>query len=160
MVSRPLQFAVIALAIGAGALAADEARKCSASARECEQAIRQMLSGRRYLGAQLEELSSGGLVIKAIMPDGPAERADLRVGDRLIAVNGHSTAKATIRDFKVILTGASKIGLLNIILQRHGILKRIDVRLEPFSEAQIDKIVAQHLAEFHTTTASAPQPQK
>ena len=157
MLSRPVKLAVIALVIGAGTLAAEEARKCSASAHECEQAIRQMLSGRRYLGAQLEEVNPG-LVIKAVMPDGPAEHADLRVGDRLIAVNGRSTNEATIRDFKSILNDASRIGRLFVIVQRHGALKQVDVRLEPFSKAQIDKIVAQHLAQAHPSTATAPQP--
>ncbi|HSP32703.1 MAG TPA: PDZ domain-containing protein [Thermoanaerobaculia bacterium] len=117
-----------------------------------------MLSGRRYLGAQIEELASGGLVVKAVVPAGPAEHAEIRVGDRLMAVNGRSTSDATIRDFKQILNDASKIGRLFVIVQRHGSLRKIDVRLEPYSKAQIDKIVAQHLAEAHATAATAPQP--
>jgi predicted metalloprotease with PDZ domain len=158
MFSRPLKFAVIALVVGAGALAAEEARKCSAAARECEQVIRGMLSGRRYLGAQLEEIPAGGLVIKAIVVEGPAEHAGLAVGDRLMAVNGRTTVEATIKDFKQILNDASRIGRLFVIVQRHGQLKKVDVRLEPYSKVQIDKIVAQHLAQAHPSTATAPQP--
>lgn len=159
MLSRPLKFAAIALVVGAGALVAEDGRKCSASARECEQAIRQMLSGRRYLGAQLEELSPG-LGVKAITRDGPAERADLHVGDRLMSANGRSTAAATIRDFKQILNEAKGTGRLTVIVQRHGVLRKVDISLEPYSKAQIDKIVAQHLAHAHTSTAAAPQPQQ
>jgi predicted metalloprotease with PDZ domain len=158
MISRPFRIAVITLVVAAATLAAEEARKCSASAHECEQAIRQMLSGRRYLGAQLEERNPG-LIIKAILPDGPAERAALEVGDRLMAVNGRSTKEATIRDFKEILSDARGTGRLFVIVMRHGRLMKVDVRLEPFSKAQIDKIVAQHLAQAHTSTATAPQPQ-
>ena len=145
-----------AVIVAAGALAADEAKKCTASARECEQHIRQMLSGRRYLGVQLVELNPG-LAIKTVVPDGPADRADLKPGDRLMAVNGRSTLQATIRDFKEILGDAKETGRLNVIVQRHGLLKRIDVRLEPYSKAQIDKIVAQHLAESHSLSATGPQ---
>ena len=119
-----------------------------------------MLSGRRYLGAQLQELELGGLVVKAVTAEGPAERADLRVGDRLMMVNGHPTADATIRDFKQLLNDAKETGQLSLIVQRHGSLKRVDVRLEPFSKAQIDKIVAQHLAQAHPSSATAPQPQQ
>ena len=140
----------------AATLAADEAKKCTASARDCEQHIRQMLSGRRYLGVQLVELNPG-LAIKMVVPDGPAERADLKPGDRLMAVNGRSTLQATIRDFKEILGDAKETGRLNVIVSRHGLLKRIDVRLEPYSKAQIDKIVAQHLAESHSLSATGPQ---
>ena len=156
MVSRPLQIAAIALLVGACVLAAEEAKRCTLPAKECETAIRQMLSGRRYLGAQLTELDNGGLVIKAIVTDGPAEHAGLAVGDRYMAVNGRSTEEATIRDFKQILNEASRIGRLFVIVSRHGALKKIDVRLEPFSKVQIDKIVAQHLAQGHVTASNAP----
>ena len=148
--------AVSAAVVVAATLAADEAKKCTASARECDQHIRQMLSGRRYLGVQLVELNPG-LEIKTVVPDGPAERADLRPGNRLMAVNGRSTLQATIRDFKEILGDAKETGRLYVIVQRHGLLKRIDVRLEPYSKAQIDKIVAQHLAESHSLSATGPQ---
>jgi predicted metalloprotease with PDZ domain len=148
--------AVSAAVVVAATLAADEAKKCTASALECEQHIRQMLSGRRYLGVQLVELNPG-LAIKTVVLGSPAERADLRPGDRLMAVNGRWTLQATIRDFKEILGDAKETGRLNVIVQRRGLLKRIDVRLEPYSKAQIDKIVAQHLAESHSLSATGPQ---
>jgi hypothetical protein len=74
-----------------------------------------------------------------------------------MSVNGRSTLQATIRDFKEILGDAKETGRLNVIVQRRGLLKRIDVRLEPYSKAQIDKIVAQHLAESHSLSATGPQ---
>lgn len=155
-----IRFSIVAVSaavvVAATLAAADEAKKCTASARECEQHIRQMLSGRRYLGVQLVELNPG-LAIKTVVEDGPAERADLRPGDRLMAVNGRSTLQATIRDFKEILGDAKETGRLNVIVNRHGLLKRIDVHLEPYSKAQIDKIVAQHLAESHSLSATGPQ---
>jgi predicted metalloprotease with PDZ domain len=141
------------------ALHAEDRKLCSSSARECEQAIRQLSSGRRYLGAAIQELNPG-IVIKAINDDGPAARADLRAGDRLMAVNGHSTREADIKDFKQILYSAKTTGVLWIIVQRDGVLKKLDVRLEPYSKAQIDKMVAQHLAQSHsiaTTGSTAPQ---
>jgi predicted metalloprotease with PDZ domain len=133
---------------------------CTASAHDCEQAIRQLSSGRRYLGAQIEELNPG-IRIRAINDDGPAAHADLRPGDRLMAVNGHSTIEADIKDFKQILYSAKETGVLWIIVKRQGILKKIDVRLAPYSKAQIDKMVAQHLALEHSmagTTSTATPP--
>jgi predicted metalloprotease with PDZ domain len=159
MVSRSFRLLNVALLIATGALLADEARKCTVPARECEQAIRKMLAGRRYLGAQVEELNPG-LAIKAIAPESPAERAELKVGDRLMIANGRSLAEASIREFKQIVSEARGTGRLWVIVQRHGILQRVEVRLEPYSKAQIDKIVAQHLAQFHPSEAAAPQPQQ
>lgn len=132
---------------------------CTASARDCEQAIRQLSSGRRYLGAQIEELNPG-IIIKAVNDDGPAVHSGLLPGDRLMSVNGHSTIEADIKDFKQILYSAKETGVLWIIVKRQGILKKIDVRLAPYSKAQIDKMVAQHLAQEHAmaATTTAPQP--
>ena len=128
---------------------------CTASARECEQAIRQLSAGRRYLGALIEEINPG-IIIKAVNDDGPAIRADLRPGDQLMAVNGHSTAEADIKDFKQILYSARETGVLWIIIKRQGILKKIEVRLAPYSKAQIDKMVALHLAQEHSIATTAP----
>lgn len=136
---------------------AGDRKMCSSSAHECEQAIRQLSSGRRYLGAEIKELNPG-IFIKAVNDDGPAARADLQPGDRLMAVNGRSTVEADIKDFKQILYSAKATGVLWIIVQRQGVLKKVDVRLAPYSKAQIDKMVAQHLAQAHAVAATSPQP--
>ncbi len=127
---------------------ADDRKMCTAPASECEQAIRQLSSGRRYLGAEIKELEPG-IIVKMVLDGGPAARADLRPGDRLMSVNGRPTVEANIKDFKQIL-----------YVLRQGVLKKVDVRLEPYTKAQIDKMVAQHLAQAHgisSTTAAAPQ---
>jgi predicted metalloprotease with PDZ domain len=138
---------------------ADDRKMCTAPASECEKAIRQLSSGRRYLGAEIKELEPG-IIIKTVIDDGPAARADFKPGDRLMSVNGHSTVEANIKDFKQILYSAKATGVLWVIVLRQGILKKVDVRLEPYTKAQIDKMVAQHLAQAHgipNTTAAAPQ---
>ena len=145
-----------AILVAAAAVHAGDEPKCNASARECDQQIRQMLSGRRFLGATIQEIKPGwGLVIQAIKPNGPADRADLRVGDRLIAVNGKSLTQATVKEFKQILADARSTGKLFIFVWRAGAYKKIEARLEPYTKEQIDKIVAAHLAQSHTSTAGA-----
>jgi predicted metalloprotease with PDZ domain len=151
---RLFHFLIAALLVAPAALA-DDTRMCGATARECEQAIRQLSSGRRYLGASIQELNPG-IRVKAVNEDGPAERADLRPGDRLMSINGHGTRTASIKDFKQILYDAKETGVLWIIVQRDGILKKIYVRLETYTKAQIDRMVAQHLAQFHAIATTAP----
>jgi predicted metalloprotease with PDZ domain len=139
---------------------ADDRKMCTAPASECEKAIRELSGGRRYLGAKIKELGPG-IMIETIIDEGPAARADLRAGDRLMSVNGHPTVKADIKDFKQILYSAKATGVLWVIVLRQGILKKVDVRLEPYTKAQIDKMVAQHLAQAHgissTSASTAPQ---
>lgn len=132
-------------------LLAEEPKKCTATAKECEQQIREMLSGRKYLGVQLIELQPG-LAIKAVVTESPAEKADLRAGDRIMAVNGRDLSAGGIQDFKGVISGLKEntSGRLWIIIQRHGAFVKTEARLEPYSKAQIDKIVASHLSQFHT----------
>jgi predicted metalloprotease with PDZ domain len=161
MTVRLSHFLVAALLL-VTAVYADDRKLCTSSPKECEQAIRELSSGRRYLGAQIEELNPG-IIIKAVIDDGPAYHADLRPGDRLMAVNGRSTLEANIKDFKQILYTAKETGVLWIIIKRSGVLMKVDVRLAPYSKAQIDKMVAQHLWLGHgisptvTATSTAPQ---
>ena len=153
MQSRLLNIALVTV-LSAVALYADEPKHCNAPARECEQQIRQMLSGRRYLGLSFVELKPG-IVIKSIVPDGPASRADLKEGDRIMAVNGRPMTTATARDFKQVLADARETGTLWIIIQRRGALRHVEVRMEPYSKAQIDKIIAAHLAQSHSAIAGS-----
>ncbi len=154
---RVSPIALLGLFLLAAVAQGDEGKMCSASVHDCEQAIRTMLTGRRYLGVQLQELNPG-LLIRMVTPESPAERGDLRAGDRLIVVNGHSATNASIKDFKQILSDTKDTGRLWVIISRHGAFKKLDLRLEPYSKTQIDKIVAQHLAQSHAMAATTPQP--
>lgn len=143
---------------------AEDRKMCTATPAECEQAIRQLSSGRRYFGAKVEDLAPGpGVTIRSVIAEGPAERAGLAAGDRLMSVNGKSMLNASVKDFKQILSESKDTGRLSIVILRRGMLKRIDVRLEPYTKAQIDRMVAQHLANSHTpaaATASTAAPQQ
>jgi predicted metalloprotease with PDZ domain len=145
--ARPTSRLFLILLAAASLLHAQEPR-CTASARECDEQIRQFLGGRRYLGATIDDRNPG-LVIKSVIPGGPAARAGLRAGDRLIAVNGKSVTKASTREFKQIIADARENGRLWIILARAGKYSRIEARLEPYSREQLNKIVAAHLAQSH-----------
>ncbi len=154
MHSRLLQTVIVTVLSAAALFAGDEPKHCNAPARECEQQIRQMLSGRRYLGLSFVELKPG-IVIKSIVPDGPASRVDLKEGDRIMAVNGRPMTTATARDFKQVLADAHQTGTLWIIIQRRGAFRKVEVRMEPYSKEQIDKIVAAHLAQSHSAIAGS-----
>lgn len=142
------------MALLAAATLSAEGPKCGGAARECEQQIRQLLSGRRYFGATVE-YRNPGLVITSIKPNSPAARAGLVEGDQLIAVNGKSLTHASTREFKQILADARETGKLWMIISRNRVYKKLDAKLEPYTKEQIDKIVAAHLAQSHTTTAGA-----
>jgi C-terminal processing protease CtpA/Prc len=153
MTSRSLRFLAV-LPFVVSTLFAGDGRTCSASARECEQEIRRMLAGRRYLGVDLVQAGPGLIIIKAIKADGPAARADVKEGDRLIAVNGKDMREGgTVRQVKEVLAAVKETGQVLLIVQRRGSYKRVTVRMEPYSKVQIDKVIAAHLAQSHPATA-------
>src|SRR5689334_14410091 len=128
MNSRLIRFASAAIAFSAVVLVAQEP-KCRVPAHECERQIRQMLSGRRYLGLDVID-AKPGLVVKLVHPDSPAARADFKDGDRIIAVNGKSMEQANLKQFKETLADARQTGKLWVIVQRHGAYRKIEARLE------------------------------
>jgi predicted metalloprotease with PDZ domain len=144
---------VVTAAVGTLLVSADE-QKCHSSANECERQIRQMLSGRRYLGIDIVDLKPG-LMITKVRPNSPAARSELKEGDRLIAVNGRSAVKVTPSEFKAMLADARPTGTLWLIVQRRGAFRRVETRLEPYPEEYVNKVVAAHLSSSHTATAGA-----
>ena len=154
MVHRFSRLAVAGLFAAAASLYADDP-KCKVAARECDQQIRSMLSGRRYHGATVEQKGRPGLIVKSVIEKSPAWKAGLRPGDRLIAVNGKSLIQASEREFKQIVAEARVTGKLGIIISRGGAYSRVDIRLEPYTKEQMDKIIAGHLATHDTSTAGS-----
>jgi len=134
------------------AVAAGDDQKCHGTARECDQQIRHFLGGRRFLGATIKDRSPG-LVVEFVTPEGPAEAAGLRKGDRLIACNNKSLTTASSRDFKQVLADARETGMLYMIVWRRGAYHRLRARLEPYSKEQVDKIIAAHLSQSHPSSA-------
>lgn len=149
----------VALLLALSANADDEV--CQAAARECEQKIRQMLAGPRYLGVEVVQLNTGSatggpVVVKTVLPKSPASRAPLKAGDWLIAVNGRPTP--TVSDFKKVVAEARQTGTLWLIVRRRNALRKVDIRLEPFPKEYVDKVIAGHLSLSHTATASGSRP--
>jgi predicted metalloprotease with PDZ domain len=153
MSHRFSRLAVAGLIAASVSLFADDP-KCNVAARECDQQIRSMLSGRRYHGAIVEQAKSG-LVVKTVTHGSPAWRAGLRIGDRLIAINGKSLTQASPREFKQIVADARVTGKLGVIIWRSGAYSKVDIRLEPYTKEQMDKIIAGHLTTHTTSTAGA-----
>src|SRR5262249_20851821 len=106
-------------------------------------------------------MNGGGVHITSIATDSPAQRGGLGEGDRFMVVNGHQLVHGDVKEFKRILSESKDTGWVSFIVMRSGILKTVDLRLEPYPKAQIDKMVAQAITEFHPQSATPPsQPQQ
>ena len=148
---RRITIAVL-LVTGIASIAFAEEQRCPGTAKECEQQIRHFLSGRRFLGATLKD-GNPGLFIESVAPGGPAQRAGLQKGDRLIACNNKSVTHVTPREFKQMLADSRKDGKLTMIVYRRGGYRRINATLEPYTKQQVEQIISAHLSQSHPASA-------
>jgi C-terminal processing protease CtpA/Prc len=150
--------AMVLLSLAAASAGVAGTRKCANPPAECEREIRAMLDGKPGpLGFHIERAKKGnGVVVAAVTPDTPAEKAGLKAGDRLLALDNHDVSKASMAEIRRIREkvmaekekepGAGKIV---ITVNRVGTFRRLSLRIEKMSKAQIDKIVAAHLRDGH-----------
>jgi len=139
--------ALILLVFGSLAAVAGE-NECKAKPEECEKQIRAFLAEKKYLGVTLR-MTSWGVVVTSVAPDGPAERGGLREGDRLIGVNGFDCTNADMTEIKKRLLPPGKEVELALLVNRLGEVQRLRVRLSMMPKEQIDQIVQAHLERSH-----------
>jgi serine protease Do len=69
-----------------------------------------------WLGVEAEDAPDGGLLVIRIETGSPADRVDLRVGDRIMEVNGE--AVGGLEDFRRVMEGTSPGDRIQITLER------------------------------------------
>lgn len=145
---RPIRFITVVLLLTATAITAQP--HCKADVRECEQKIRQILSGRRYLGVTLVD-TRWGTVIREVMPDSPAARAGLKPDDRIVGINSHDCTGADPQEVKQLLMpgGRPAHPEITIVVSRIGEVHRLKARLGLMPKEKIDKIVQRHIDTAH-----------
>ena len=104
--------------------------------------------GRKYLGVKFGD-SRWGLIVKSIVEESPAAKAGLRIGDRILTVNGVDCSKADMRRFKTVLGGAKDSAKITMAVLRLGSVSWVRIELRPMSREQIDRAVASHMRDAH-----------
>ena len=83
-----------------------------------------------YAGVGIQmDLRDGWITVVAPVAGGPAERAGIRTGDRIVAVEGKSTAGWTADEASKALRGAPGTPI-NLSIERPGVTERIPIRLD------------------------------
>lgn len=83
-----------------------------------------------YAGVGIQmDLRDGWITVVAPLPGGPAERAGIRTGDRIVEVEGKSTAGWTADEASKALRGEPGTPL-GLTVERPGVTERIPVRLK------------------------------
>jgi len=93
---RRLAASIVLVLAAAGSAAAGEGVKCSAPAQDCLDTMVSKLKNSGWVGIEYEPFgdADSGYTVTKVVPTSPAERAGLRVGDVLIALNGVRLGKS------------------------------------------------------------------
>lgn len=125
------------------AVHADLARAQAAQARERAAAARllhlERISNRPVLGVLLAPDEQSGVRIAGVTPEGAADKAGLRAGDRLVAVDGNevlgSTGALRVENARKLLSGLDGGTPVGIGYVRNG--RRADTRVTPRQDRRI-----------------------
>ena len=139
---------VALVALAAAFVLADESQKCTAPKAECEQKIREFLTGKKFLGVIFYD-SEKGILIKSVVPDSPADAAGLRSGDLVVEVNGQNTSNGNVKLFKKLIEGSREKGIVDMKVRRGATKVDVEAKLTDISEEQIQQIIAEHMKAAH-----------
>jgi len=133
---------------------AGEGGKCDHEAQVCLNYMAQHLQGRGWAGVDLDE--SGEAVTVTKVYDGtPADKAGVRTGDQLIAVNGVRLAEENHEQLQALMADMKPGTKFDYTLARNGKERAVSLTLAEMPDEAIQRIVGQHMLKGHTTVEVA-----
>ena len=142
---------LLALAVGA-ALAGEG--KCEHDAQACLNYLAKAYKDKGWAGVEMDE-SGGSPAVTKVHPGTPAAKANVKIGDVLVAVNGLRLGeenKEALRE----LWGEMKAGrTFTYTVERDGKERDLKLTLIPMSQEVLAAMVGRHMLEDHATVEVA-----
>ena len=133
---------------------AGEGHKCTADAQTCINKIAKDAMSKGWMGIELDEAKyETALVITKVIPGSPAEKAELKPGDTLVALNGvkYKSDEAAMKEvYKQVKPG-------NVVTytvgDSHGKQREVKLTLGKMPEEVIAKWLGSHMLSQHAEVA-------
>lgn len=148
---------VLLLATVSLSLLAGDTAKCSASADDCLKKMVQKYQQSGWLGIEKEKSEGGQVLVAAVVPGSPAEKAGFRVGDVIVAINGVEINDANKEALKKATGNAGPGSEMTYIIKRQGAKVTLTAQLAKVPESVMAEWIGEHMLKAHlpATTAEA-----
>ena len=120
--------------------------KCKATTQECLDAMVAHYREKGWIGVSLErDEHSRQMVITSVVPEGPAARAGLEVGDRMTAMNGVTFEPENEKKLAEVRKSFKPGKTFTFTILRDGKEMKIAVTLGRFPEDIIANVIGPHM---------------
>jgi len=144
-----LAFTVVAVALSGLALAGKH-EKCNKSAADCAAYMKEKYQTKGWTGIEKEPNEDGTYRIVSVLPNSPAEKAGVKVGDLLVSINGVTLSKENEAKIKEMHESGWKIGdTVAFGLKRGADISTFNVGLERIPETVLASMIEKHSKEEH-----------
>jgi S1-C subfamily serine protease len=128
---------------------AGEGGKCEHDAQVCLNYMAQHLQGRGWAGVDLDE-SAEAVTVNKVYEGTPAQKAGIRVGDQLIAVNGVQISEENHEQLQAMMAAMKPGKTFDYTISRSGKERSVKLTLAEMPEEAVHRIVGQHMLQGHT----------
>jgi predicted metalloprotease with PDZ domain len=130
------------------------AGECSHETQVCLDYLANNLKYKGYAGVELDE-HDGTMTVRSVFPDTPAERAGVKAGDQLLAINGIRINEENHEKLQA-LWGEMKPGnTFDYTIARRGKEREIRLTLVEMPEDEVLRIVGKHMMEHATVEVAS-----
>jgi len=146
----------LVVALAAPVAMAGDGAKCTASTQECLDKMAAQLHNKGWIGVELNQ-ESGQLEITKVVADSPAEKAGIKAGDVLFAVNGVQYSEENQAKLGEVREQMTPGKVFTFTILKHGKTEKdVDITLGTLPDDVLAQWIGAHMLE-HAAASNAEE---
>ncbi|MCP3980683.1 MAG: PDZ domain-containing protein [bacterium] len=142
----------LALLVALAFVPALAGEKCSHDADTCLNYLAKHMQGRGWAGVDMDEST---MTVTQVFDDTPADKNGVRVGDRLITVNGIELNEANEEALHAVMAEMLPGKTFTYTIERKGRPREVKLTLEAMPAEAIAMFVGKHMLDGHAAVEMA-----